>query len=155
PSQALTLRVNEAPAFLDPSFAPTFTVGVFGTFTLGTRGFPKPGLTLTGGLPTGLMFVDNHNGTATLSGTPLAGTGNDYPLGLRAANGVGQDAPLNFTLTVREAPGFTNMPYAPAFTAGTPGTFTVTTRGFPPPTITVSGLPNWARFTSHPDGTAT
>ena len=36
----------------------------------------------------GVTFVDNGNGTATLSGTPAAGTGGTYPLTFTAANGV-------------------------------------------------------------------
>ena len=39
-----------------------------------------------------MTFVDNGNGTATLAGTPAAGTGGTYPLTITAANGVGSNA---------------------------------------------------------------
>ena len=35
-----------------------------------TTGFPISALTETGALPTGVTFVDNGDGTATLAGTP-------------------------------------------------------------------------------------
>ena len=54
-----------------------------------TAGFPVSALSETGALPSGLSFVDNGNGTATLAGTPAAGTGGTYHLTLSAANGVG------------------------------------------------------------------
>ena len=41
-----------------------------------------------------------RNGTATLSGTPAAGTGGTYPLTFTAVNGVGSPATQSFTLTV-------------------------------------------------------
>ena len=52
-----------------------------------------------------MTFADNDNGTATLAGTPAAGTGGTYPLTITAANGVGPDATQSFTLTVNQAPG--------------------------------------------------
>jgi len=65
-----------------------------------TAGTPTPSLTETGALPGGVTFKDNGNGTATLSGTPAAGTAATYPLTLTATNGVGTAATQNFTLTV-------------------------------------------------------
>ena len=47
-----------------------------------------------------MTFVDNGNGTATLAGTPAAGTGGTYALTITAANGVLPDATQSFTLTV-------------------------------------------------------
>ena len=65
-----------------------------------TTGFPTSALTETGALPAGVTFVDNGDGTATLAGTPAAGTGGTYPLTITAANGVTPDATQSFTLTV-------------------------------------------------------
>ena len=50
-----------------------------------------------------MTFVDNGNGTATLSGTPAAGTAGTYPLTITASNGVGSPANQSFTLTVNPA----------------------------------------------------
>jgi hypothetical protein len=41
---------------------------------------------MTGTLPRGVTFVDNHNGTARLSGTPATGTSNFYTLTFKATN---------------------------------------------------------------------
>lgn len=59
-----------------------------------------------------------------------------------------------FTLTVDEAPTITSANRA-ASSAGTPGTFTVTTGGFPHPTLSeVGALPSGFTFTDNGDGTA-
>jgi hypothetical protein len=78
----------------------TFTVGTAGSFTVTTTGAPTPSLTETGALPGGVTFVNNGNGTATLSGTPAAGTAGSYPITITASNGVGAPANQSFTLTV-------------------------------------------------------
>jgi len=78
----------------------TFTEGIAGSFTVTTTGAPKPALTAAGALPSGVTFVDNADGTATLSGTPTAGAGGDYSLTLTAANGVPSDATQAFVLHV-------------------------------------------------------
>ena len=59
-----------------------------------------PSIVHSGALPAGVTFVDNANGTATLAGTPGAGTGGQYPITFTAANGIAPDAVQNFTLTV-------------------------------------------------------
>ena len=69
--------------------------------------------------------MDNHDGTATLSGTPGLGTGGSYPIVITADNGT-TPATQNFTLTVDEAPAITSADTA-TFVIGTHGTFTVTT----------------------------
>jgi hypothetical protein len=67
-------------------------VGTAGSFTVTTTGSPAPALGETGTLPSGVTFKDDGNGTATLSGTPAAGTGGVYTLTLTATNGVGSAA---------------------------------------------------------------
>src|SRR5262249_6110785 len=86
--------------------ATTFTVGQAGTFTVTTTGFPKASIARGGvALPSGVMFVDNGNGTGTLSGTPGPGTGGTYILSFTASNGVPPNAVQNpFTLTVQQPP---------------------------------------------------
>ena len=101
-----------------------------GTFTITTTGFPTAGLSESGALPGGVSFVDNGNGTATLSGTPAAGSGGTYTLSITAANGVTPEAEQTFTLTIDQAPAITSDD-ATTFTVGSAGTFTITTTGFP------------------------
>lgn len=61
-------------------------------------GAPLPALTASSALPAGLTLTDNHNGTATISGTPKA-AGN-FSIGITAANGTSPDATQAFDLTV-------------------------------------------------------
>src|SRR5262245_48818728 len=133
----------------------TFAVGSPGTFTVRTKGGPKPTLTVSGALPAGVTFVDNEDRTATLAGTPAAGTGGTYPLVFTADNGGGTPVTQNFTLTVGQGPAITSA-NATTFTIGVAGTFVVTTTGTPTPAITATGaLPSGVTFTDNGNGTAT
>lgn len=90
----------------------TFTVGTAGpAFTVSTTGFPKPALS-DGGftLPSGLTFTDNGNGTATINGTPAAGTGGTYNFTITASNGVGTNATQAFALHVSSGVPLTFTP---------------------------------------------
>ena len=92
--------VDQAP-MITSADTTTFTIGEAGTFTITTTGIPTPTVAHTAGsLPSGVIFTDNGNGTASLSGTPQAGTQGDYNLVFTASNGVGTDAIQNFTLTI-------------------------------------------------------
>ena len=53
-----------------------------------------------GALPRGVTFKDNGDGTATVAGTPAAGTGGTYTFTIAAKNGVSPDAIQSFTLIV-------------------------------------------------------
>ncbi len=92
-----------APPQITSAAATTFTVGSQGTFTVAATGVPSgPTLTLSDGgatLPSGVTFHDNGNGTATLAGTPAAGTGKVYTFTITASNGVSPSAVQTFTLT--------------------------------------------------------
>ena len=103
-TMGITLTVNQAPGFTSASSA-VFTMGQNGTFTIKTKGFPTASLT-HGPLPAGLSFVDNGNGTATLSGAATnAGVLN---ISLTADNGILPAATQNFRLTVKQPPTFTS-----------------------------------------------
>ncbi|MGA2231472.1 MAG: choice-of-anchor Q domain-containing protein, partial [Tepidisphaeraceae bacterium] len=133
----------------------TFTTGTAGSFTVTATGNRTLTLSAVSVLPQGVLFVDNGNGTATLSGTPTAQTGGTYVLTITAANGVTPNATQSFTLTVDQAPAITS---AGAFTTGTGASsaFTVQTTGFPDPAITETGtLPTGFTFTDNGNGTAT
>ena len=159
-TQTFTLTVNQAPTITSAN-ATTFAVGTAGTFTVTTTGLPTgPSMNIseTGALPTGVTFVNNNNGTATLAGTPAAGTGGTYALTITANNGVAPNATQSFTLTVNQAPAITSANNT-TFKVGTAGTFTVTTSGFPTGAsmaISETGaLPGGVTFTNNNNGTAT
>ncbi|MGE5097610.1 MAG: putative Ig domain-containing protein, partial [Betaproteobacteria bacterium] len=155
-TQSFTLTVNQAPAITSANAA-TFSVGSPGTFTVTTSGVPIAATVSIGsGLPSGLTFTNNGNGTATIAGTPAAGTGGTYTLTITAINGVAPNATQSFTLTVNQAPAITSANYA-EFTVGTAGSFTFTTSGHPAPTLAITDgtLPSGITFTDNGNGTAT
>jgi hypothetical protein len=75
----------------------TFVVNKPGTFTVTTTGSPTPSLSESGSLPSSVTFVDNGDGTATLSGTALSA--GSFPITITATNSAGS-IPQSFTLTV-------------------------------------------------------
>jgi hypothetical protein len=133
-----------------------FQVGMAGNFTVTTSGTPLPALSESGVLPGGTSFVDHGDGTGTLSGTPMAGSGGTYTVTFTASNGTSPNAAQPFTLMVQEAPSFTSASSA-SFRVGTAGSFTVTTSGFPAvATLNKTGaLPSGVTFTDNGNGTAT
>jgi hypothetical protein len=145
---------TSAPAITSASSA-TFTEGSSGSFTVTTSGNPTPSLSETGPLPSGVTFVDNGNGTATLAGIPAAGTNGSYPITIGASNGVSPNASQSFSLTVDAAPAITSAA-STTFTQGSAGTFTVTSTGNPTAAFAESGvLPSGVTFADNGDGTAT
>ena len=106
-TQSFTLTVDEAPSITSGA-STTFTTGSAGTFGVTTGGYPAAALSETGALPSGVTFVDNGDGTATLSGTAAAGSGGVYPITITATNGIGSDAAQSFTLTVDQAAAITS-----------------------------------------------
>ncbi len=153
-SQSFTLTVDQAPAITSGA-STTFTAGSAGTFTVTSTGFPAAALSEAGSLPSGVSFVDNGNGTATLAGTPAAGTGGNYPITITANNGVNPNASQSFTLTVDQAPAITSAA-STTFTEGSAGTFTVTSTGFPTDALSeVGALPSGVSFVDNGNGTAT
>ena len=143
---------SQEPTFTSTA-GTTFTVGTAGTFSVVTYGYPVSNITMAGSLPAGLSFVDNGDGTATISGTPGAGSGGAWPLTLTAANTAGS-ATQSFTVTVDQVPTFTSTAAA-TFVVGTAGTFSVTTDSYPVSDISQSGtLPSGLSFADNGDGTA-
>lgn len=108
-TQNFTLTIDQAPAITSANAA-TFTVGAAGSFAVTTTGSPVPGLSEVGTLPSGVTFVDNGNGTATLAGTPAAGSNGTYALTLTASNGIAPDATQAFTLIVSAPPAVSPTP---------------------------------------------
>ncbi len=103
-TQNFALIVDQVPTITTAN-STTFTVGTAGSFsvTTGAGTFPAAALSETGALPGGVTFTDNGNGTATLAGTPAAGTGGVYQITIAAQNGVIPNAAQTFTLTVEQS----------------------------------------------------
>jgi parallel beta-helix repeat protein len=115
-TQTFTLTVGQAPMFTSAA-ATTLAAGQSGSFTVTTTpGFPtNTTLTETGSLPTGVTFIDNGNGTATLSGAPASSAAGTYSITLTATDGTGLAALSStelFVLTITAAPVLTgNVEY--------------------------------------------
>ena len=101
-TQSFTLQVDAAPTITSGSSA-TFVVGSAGNFAITATGRPQPQITMTGSLPLGVTFTPG-TGSASISGTPAAGTDGTYQVTFTAANGVSPNATQQFTLTVNPAP---------------------------------------------------
>lgn len=137
-TQDFTLTVDQAPAITSAAGA-SFTEGSPGLFTVTSSGTPTPSLSETGGLPSGVSFVDNGDGTATLSGTPAVGSHGSYPLTIDASNGISPDATEDFTLDVL-AQATVAVTVSPVSVSG-PVTFGIVTTGavgVPTGSVTVS-----------------
>ena len=154
-SEPFVLTVDQAPA-ITTAGSTTFPAGAAGTFSFAAGGYPaNASITESGALPTGVSFTANSNGTATLAGTPAAGTEGTYPLTITAANGVSPNANQSFTLTVNNGLAITSANSAAA-TGGKAFSFSVTTTGSPAPTLSHAGtLPSGITFTANSNGTAT
>lgn len=101
---AYELQGPNVPPTITSTATATFQEGVQGSFTIIAAGAPTPQLAETGALPKGLAFVDNGDGTASLSGKPANGTGGSYPITIEAANGILPDDQQSFTLLVQTPP---------------------------------------------------
>ncbi|HTU21258.1 MAG TPA: immunoglobulin domain-containing protein [Gemmataceae bacterium] len=101
-TNAAFLTVQTSPSITSGDSI-AFTVGQSGSFLVIATGSPTPLLTVSGALPSGVTFADNGNGTATLGGTPAAGTNGTYHFTITAHNGAGSDARQSFTLTINPA----------------------------------------------------
>ena len=149
-TQAYTVIVGQAPKFTSADTA-TATLGSPFSFTVKAGGYPAPSWGESG-LPPGVSFTDNSDGTATLSGTPT--TPGTYAMPLMATNAYGS-AQQTLTITVQQAPAITSKKSV-NMTVGTQGSFSVQTTGSPTASITESGaLPPGVSFTDNGDGTAT
>jgi LPXTG-motif cell wall-anchored protein len=72
------------------------------TFTVTASGYPTPSFTMAGTLPKDLTFADTGKGTATISGTPAAGTAGSYTVTVNVTNDMADPA-QSLTLTVKPA----------------------------------------------------
>ena len=96
-TQTFKLTVNQPPLILSADTV-TFLVNQSFTFTINTTGSPIATITETGILPAGVTFIDNKNGTATLSGKVLSA--GSFTFTIMAHNGALPDALQTFILKV-------------------------------------------------------
>jgi Fibronectin type III domain len=142
-----------AAPLITSSNSPAVGVGQALNFKVTAVGTPKPAITASG-LPSWVTFTPAAaGGSATLSGTPPAGSGGVYPVTFGAGNGVGFDVTQNATLSVLEITSAT----AATFPLNQSGTFTVTTSlTSSSVAIGLSGtLAPGLSFTQNGNGTAT
>jgi|GEM_PF-4491893 len=90
------VTVNIAPTITSANYA-FFTTGAAVSFTVAATGTPKPTLSVSGVLPTGVTF---NPATGVLSGTAATLTDGVYYVTFTASNGVSPEATQFFTLTV-------------------------------------------------------
>lgn len=122
-TQTYTLFVGQAPAVTSPQTA-TFVAGTAGTFAVTTAGYPAPSIGASG-LPAGLLFTDNGNGTATIAGTAAAADVGTRTVTLTATNATAS-VTQTLALTVAAAPVAPTAPAAPLIGTATPGNSTAT-----------------------------
>jgi hypothetical protein len=107
-----------------------FRVGQSGSFTLQNNN-PASSWVIDSDLPNGLTLSPTVNGTATIQGTPVAGSGGLYRIRYHAvAGGVTVLTPQPLPMTINEPPAFT-LPPTIHFMAGVRNSYTVVpTAGF-------------------------
>jgi IPT/TIG domain/Putative Ig domain len=150
-ADSFEMTVDAAPSITSADTT-TFVAGEPGAFTVESAGFPTPSLSETGALPAGLDFDVEPGGTASISGTPQAGTNGVYPIAITASNGVAPSAAQDFELIV--GPAITSPEYATTIVAS-PFTFEITTAGPGFESISESGkLPSGLYFYNDHDGGA-
>jgi dipeptidyl aminopeptidase/acylaminoacyl peptidase len=97
-TQVFTLVITKTPVVKTVANK-TVTIGTTFTQAISASGFPTPTLGVSG-LPSGLNFIDNGNGSGTISGTPATGTTGTYPITITASNSQGGGTG-SFTIRVR------------------------------------------------------
>ena len=148
------ITIQQAPEIISTPSTFTFNEGQTNTFVVTAVGAPHLFVGESGYVP-GVTFVDNGNGTGTLSGTPPLGSGGVYQLTLFATDSDPTFAQQTLTLTIPEPPAFTSGS-PPVFVAGRNSTYTITTTGYPTPSLYQSGaLPSGLTFVDNGNGTAT
>ena len=140
--------ISSAPTFTSRAIA-TVTAGSHVNLTISSSGSPTPSLTLSGILPSGITFTDNHNGTGTVTGTLAPKKAGSYSLTLTATNSAGvTQQPFTFVVAKPSTPKFVTTSKVVCL-AGLPFTFTVAATSWPNATLSETGsLPPGFTFTS-------
>ena len=140
--QSFTLTVtsaSSAPAITSAT-SDTETFGVPFSFTVNTTGYPAPTLTKRGALPSGVSFLDNGDGTATISGTPANAAVGVYTLTITAKSSAGKATQV-FTLTVTKAPTINEIPTSTGHVGSTFGLLIKATGTRPRPSLSPGRCP--------------
>ena len=155
-TQSFTLTVERSAGHHVGATAQPSRWGRHGTFTVTSTGYPTAALSETGSLPAGVTFTDNGDGTATLAGTPAAGTGGSYPITMTASQrGEPQRHPVLHPDRRLGAGHHLGQLPRPS-RSGSAGTFSVTTTGRPTSALAETGtLPTGVSFVDNGNGTAT
>jgi YVTN family beta-propeller protein len=141
----------DSPAITSPN-SDTVVVGVPTTFTVTTCSTGIPVLKVAH-LVKGLTFVDNRDGTGTISGTPLAKASPGYTTTVTAHIAGQALTTKRVTFAVDQAPVFKSKPKA-VITTGIAFDFAITTDyGSPVPALSSSPLPSGVTFSDNGNGT--
>ena len=131
--QTLTAGQSIVISALPPAVTSAATanaqVGSPFSFAVTTSGSPAPTVALTAGtLPAGLTFTPGLTaGTATIAGTPAAGTGGTYPITLTATNVAGVATQAFSLFVAQPSIGIVPSTSPPTYAvAGTPMTYNYT-----------------------------
>lgn len=146
------LTVNEAAGIIGSSLV-RFVAGTAGSTVYATHGYPTPSLSESGTLPSGITFVDNGDGTATLAGTAPTSAVGSYTLTITAHNGIGSDATSQVTLQIVPPLSITTTSLGGGSYGTEYGATIQATGGIAPYTVTLTGgaLPGGLTLAS--DGT--
>ncbi|MFO0599797.1 MAG: putative Ig domain-containing protein [Myxococcaceae bacterium] len=136
-AQTLVLTVRSAPA-ITSALSASGVVGQPFSYTLTASGTAPVTLSASG-LPSWASF---NPSTGVLSGTPDAEAVSSISLG--ASNSAGSDG-KSLTITIRTPPVITS-PLTASGVVGQSFSYTLTTSGTAPVTLSASALPSWASF---------
>jgi hypothetical protein len=156
PTTTTTTVPRVAPTFATSAPA-TFYVGETNSFEVHASGSPVPSLVESGTLPSGVTFVDQHDGTAAFSGVPAHDARGVYNIVVSATNGVGPPVTMAVQIMVIQ-PGPLQITSSPVAFCELDRNcvITLSATGAPAPTLSISGaLPPGLTFTSTGNGTAT
>ena len=153
PSNEVSATPGAAPTITSADNT-TFTAGTHGTFAVTTSPADPPSVALSAstgpgqsGLPQGVGFTDNGDGTGTLAGTATAqGT---FTFTITASNGVSPAATQDFTLTVQGPPG------PPSALTATAASTSVTLTWSPPAVVGVPAFTSYVVLRGTSSGTET
>ena len=142
------------PPSVTSSNSATAVAGSAFVFTVTTCSSAVPVIKASG-LPRGLGLVDDHNGSATISGTPSSSDKGPYTANISAKVKGQPTGTQRITITVENAPVFKSKSKI-RVAAGSAFTFLITTKqAYPEPTISTSStLPGGIALTDLGNGTA-
>ena len=155
PSTPTVQDIDPGPAVVE-----LYTIGLTAGSSAETATFTSSDssatFSTTGQIPSGMTFTDNHDGTATLSGTPDPSTAGTSGFTVEATPSGGGTAGIVYVELEINGPPVLTSDSTADFTVGTNSTFTITAAGLFTPRFTEIGdLPAGLSFDDPGFGTAT